>query len=171
MVKMLGTWCFLQDALECGSFIFNTLPLQHRPQVYDPKVHHICFHQVQDAENLPEDEREIQTLWFDSVTVTDNHIFSWHLPEKFYNIFCTLLQFLDVFVPDGCTHLAHGGDDVGSQALYVDSIVVSLLTDQVHVQNLHDLGSHSIGSRIKEWQEDLWKRNFNQVILNQTLCE
>lgn len=72
------------------------------------------------------------------------------LPEECHHVVCAFPELLDFLIPNWCTHLAHCGDNIRGKPLDVYSVVVSLLTNQVHVQHLHDLGPHPIGTRIKE---------------------
>lgn len=69
-------------------------------------------------------------------------------PEQCHHVICVFAEFLDFLIPNRCTQLAHGGDDVRSKPLDVYNIVVSLLTNQIHVQHLHDLGPQPIGTGI-----------------------
>lgn len=71
-------------------------------------------------------------------------------PEQCHYIICVFTELLDILIPNWCTHLAHGSDNIRGKPLDVYSIVVSLLTNQVQVQHLHDLGPHPIGTQIKE---------------------
>lgn len=87
--------------------------------------------------------------------LTQESVRSEHILEERYDVPRVLPQLLDFLVTDGCTHLAHGVDDVVGQALDVHRIVVRLLADQVHVQDLHDLRAHAIGSRVQEGEQDL----------------
>ena len=61
-----------------------------------------------------------------------------------------LLQSLHLLVSDWSAQLAHGGDDVGGQALDVHCVAGRLLANQLHVQHLRDLGPHPIGPRVQE---------------------
>lgn len=81
--------------------------------------------------------------------------------EERYNVTRVLSQLFDLLVTDGRAHLAHGVDDVVGQALDVYRIVVCLLADQVHVQDLHDLCAHAIGSRVQEGEQDLQLQKHN----------
>lgn len=78
-----------------------------------------------------------------------------YLPKQCHYVVRVFMELFDFFIPDWCTHLAHGGDDIRGEPLDVNNIVVSLLTNQVHVQHLHDLGPHAVGTRIEERQQRL----------------
>lgn len=71
-------------------------------------------------------------------------------PEQCHCIICAFTELFDILIPHWCTQLAHGRDYIRSKPLDVYSIVVSLLTNQVQVHHLHDLGPHPIGTGIEE---------------------
>lgn len=74
------------------------------------------------------------------------------LPEERHNIVRAFPQLPDFLVSHWGAQLLHGGDNVRSKSLDVYSVVVSLLTDQVHVQHLCDLGSHPVAPGDEERQ-------------------
>ena len=66
------------------------------------------------------------------------------------NVTGAFLELFNLVISDGCAELSHDADYIRGQSLDVHHLLVGLLTNQVHVQDLQDLCPQPIGSWVQE---------------------